>query len=267
MTLFQIHPFLSFNLAVILLLVGKAMTLRIGVLQRYAVPEPVAGGLLCVSVTALAWAAFDLRIQFDLGVRDLLLLVFFAGIGLKSDLPTLLAGGRPLIIMLIPATAFTLLQNVTGIAVATAFGEDGRAELMVGSVALTGGVGTTLAWAPTFAGQYGIANALELGIASNTVGLIAATLVGGPVAAWLIRTRKIQVSRHKDLDIGAPNMGRVPKIDYFSILWAVLALNLVALLGAGLHRLIEAAGITLPAFVSCLMVGIVLRNLLPQSRT
>jgi len=66
-----------------------------------------------------------------------------------------------------------------GISLASAFGMDPKAGLMVGSISLTGGVGTALAWTPTFVDELGIQNALELGVAANTVGLIAACVIGG----------------------------------------------------------------------------------------
>jgi ESS family glutamate:Na+ symporter len=134
---------------------------------------------------------------------------------------------------------------------------------MVGSVSLTGGVGTTLAWAPIFAEKLGITNALELGVAANTVGLIAACVIGGPIAALLIRRGGLKAENKRDLDIGVPNEGRAVRMDYFCILWSILALNVTVLIGLALHEAITAAGVTLPAFVSCLVAGIVLRNLLP----
>lgn len=192
MTFFTVHPFHSFNLAVVLLIAGKILTLNIDLLRRYSIPEPVAGGFLCIAVTGLLWALFDLKVSFEVGIRDFLLLVFFAGIGLKSDIRTLLAGGRPLVILLILATSFILLQNFAGMGLARLFGMEPKAGLMVGSVSLTGGVGTTLAWAPIFAEKLGITNALELGVAANTVGLIAACVIGGPIAALLIRRGGLQ---------------------------------------------------------------------------
>ena len=163
MTFLSVHPFLSFNLAVVLLILGKILTLNLDLLRRYSIPEPVAGGFLCIAVTGGLWAVFDLRVAFEVGIRDFLLLVFFAGIGLKSDIRTLLAGGRPLVILLVLATGFILLQNFAGMGLAGLFGMAPQAGLMVGSVSLTGGVGTTLAWAPIFAERLGISNALELG--------------------------------------------------------------------------------------------------------
>ena len=259
----SVHPFLSFNLAAILLILGKILTLNLGILRRYSIPEPVAGGFLCVAVTGLMWALFDLRITFNVQIRDFLLLVFFAGIGLKSDIRTLLAGGRPLLVLLVLSAVFILLQNAAGMGLAGLFGMDPRAGLMVGSVSLTGGVGTTLAWAPIFSDRLGITNAMELGVAANTVGLIAACVIGGPIAAFLIRRRGILTSGRPSLDIGTPNAGRASRMDYFCVLWAILALNITVMLGLALHEVIIETGATLPAFVSCLLAGIILRNLLP----
>ncbi|KHJ53868.1 glutamate permease [Aureimonas altamirensis] len=259
----QVSPFLSFTIAVLLLIVGKILTMNFAVLRKYSIPEPVVGGILCASLVALAYWLPGWQVQFELGMRDYLLLLFFASIGLKSDAATLVQGGRPLVVLLVLATAFMLVQNATGMGIATLFGLDPKAGLMVGSVSLTGGVGTTVAWAPIFVGDLGIANAMELGIASNTVGLIAACVIGGPMAALLIRRNRIVTSGDADLDIGAAHEEPEPKMDYFCLLWAILALNVAVMLGMALDSLIALTGFRLPTFVSCLLAGIAIRNLLP----
>lgn len=257
----EIHPFLSFNLAVLLLLVGKAITLRSNVLRRYSIPEPVIGGVLCAALVAIIYAAVGWQIQFQLEVRDFLLLLFFAGIGLNSDISTLAKGGRPLIVLLALATLFMIVQNVLGMSVASMFGLDPLAGLMAGSVSLTGGVGTTAAWAPIFTERLGIANAMELGIASNMIGLIAACVIGGPIAAFLMKLHRIQPSNDADIDIGVPHdASTAVSVDYFSILWAILTLNITVMLGIGIDALLSQTGLTLPTFVSCLIAGILLRN-------
>ncbi|WP_428829462.1 sodium/glutamate symporter [Aureimonas altamirensis] len=258
----EVHAFLSFNIAVLLLILGKAITLRSDLLRRYSIPEPVVGGFLCAAFVAGVYFLFDRRILFQLEVRDFLLLLFFAGIGLKSDVGTLLRGGRPLVILLVLATVFMVGQNAVGMSVASLFGLDPLAGLMVGSVSLTGGVGTTVAWAPTFRDELGIANAMELGVASNTVGLIAACVIGGPMAAFLMRRNGIETSGSAALDIGAAH-DATPPLDYFSVLWAMLILNVTVLLGAGIDVVIARTGLMLPTFVSCLIAGILLRNLMP----
>ena len=259
----RIDAFLSFNLAVVLLLCGKALVMKLPLLRRYSIPEPVAGGILCAVVVGLIYTLSGAKILFSLGVRDFLLLIFFGGIGLNSDIRSLLRGGKPLGILVLLATVFILAQNLTGMGVASLFGLDPKAGLMAGSISLTGGVGTTLAWAPIFVRDHGIANALEIGVAANTVGLVAACVIGGPIAAFLIKRRHLKSASDAALEIGAPNARRYVPLDYISVLWAVLALNLTLMLGVGLHRLIEATGVTLPTFVSCLLAGILLRNLTP----
>ncbi len=194
MTSIVVDDFLSFTLTIILLFIGKGLTSRSEFLRRYSIPEPVIGGFLCAASVGLAYYLFDLQIVFSLEVRDFLLLYFFAAIGLQADVRLLIAGGKPLAILLVLASLFILIQNLAGMGVAGAFGMDPKAGLMVGSVSLVGGIGTALAWAPTFVESFGIGNALELGVAANTVGMIAACVVGGPIARFLITRNNITTS-------------------------------------------------------------------------
>jgi ESS family glutamate:Na+ symporter len=258
----EVDAFLSFTLAVVLLISGKVLTMNVALLRRYSIPEPVAGGFLCAAFVGAVYLLLGTKVQFELGIRDFLL-AFFSGIGLNSDVRTLLRGGKSLAVLVVLATLFILLQNFTGMGIASFLGLNPKAGLMAGSISLTGGVGTTLAWAPIFVSEHGVANALEIGVAANTVGLIAACVIGGPIAAVLIRRYSITPSGNTDLDIGTSHVGPHARMDYFCVLWAMLALNLTVMLGMGIHFIIESAGITLPAFVSCLLAGIVIRNVTP----
>ncbi len=258
-----IDAFHSFNLAVVLFISGKILAMKIESLRRYSIPEPVVGGFLCAAFVAGVYQFGGYKIVFDLAIRDYLLLLFFAGIGLKSDIRTLLRGGKPLLVLTALAAAFIVMQNFAGMGIASLFGVDPKAGLMLGSISLTGGVGTTLAWAPIFEERLGIGNALELGIAGNTLGLIAACVIGGPIAAHLIDKRDVTQSNDTRLDVGTTFEGPPAKMDYFCVLWAVLFSNIAVLLGTGIHSLIVAAGIVLPQFVGCLIGGILIRNLMP----
>src|SRR5690606_39561126 len=112
-------------------------------LRRYSIPEPVVGGVLCAAVVAAIYFRWDRQIRFQLEVRDSLLLVFFAGIGLKSDIRTLLRGGRPLVVLLVLATIFIAAQNAVGMTVASLFSLPPLARLLARAVALKGGDATT----------------------------------------------------------------------------------------------------------------------------
>jgi ESS family glutamate:Na+ symporter len=258
---YEFGGFVSFTLAIILLFLGKTLVSRVEILRRYSIPEPVIGGFLCAAAVGITYFVFDFKVSFTLEVRDWLLLYFFAAIGLRADIRTLVSGGKPLAILLGLATTFIFLQNLAGIGIATAFGMEPKAGLMVGSISLTGGVGTALAWAPTFVESLGISNALELGVAANTVGLISACVIGGPIARYLITRHRITPSRDEQLDIGVEHeKQRTTMVDSYGILWAWLWLNVAMIFGYFLDQALTAGGLQLPLFVSCLIGGILIGN-------
>ena len=261
MSSYEFGGFVSFTLAIILLFLGKTLVGKVEILRRYSIPEPVIGGFLCAAAVGVAYFVFDLKVTFKLDVRDWLLLYFFAAIGLRADIRTLISGGKPLAILLALATTFIFLQNLAGIGIASAFGMNPKAGLMVGSISLTGGVGTAMAWSPTFVESLGISNALELGVAANTVGLISACVIGGPIARYLITRHKIAPSGDAQLDIGVEHeKQRTTMVDSYGILWAWLWLNVAMIFGYFLDQALAAGGLQLPLFVSCLIGGILIGN-------
>ena len=263
MTSFEVDGFFSFQIAIILLFVGKGLTRHSELLRRYSIPEPVIGGFMCAAIVAIAYYFFGLQISFSLEVRDLLLLYFFGAIGLHADIRMLISGGKPLVILLGLASVYILLQNLTGMGLASAFGMDPKAGLMVGSISLVGGIGTALAWAPTFVDELGISNALELGVSANTVGMIAACVVGGPIARFLITRNNLDTGGDSELVVGVKRGGDESdrQVDSYALLWAWLWLNMTLLLGYFINEGLEMGGVRLPLFVSCLIGGIVIGNL------
>jgi len=256
----EINSFVSFTLAIILLFVGKIALNRSAILRQYSVPEPVIGGFLAAIIVGILYFAFGLKVSFSLEVQPFLLLYFFAGIGLKSDIRDLLAGGKPLLLLTVLAGLYLLLQNSIGMGVASLFGMDPKAGLMAGSISLTGGMGTTVAWAPLFADQLGIMNATEIGVASSTLGLIAACVIGGPLANFLIGRHKLKTSQDGNLDIGQSNSEQHLMVDSYGVLWAWLWLNIALIIGYFLNMALESVGFNVPLFVSCLLAGIVISN-------
>ncbi len=257
----EVINFISFTLAIVLLFVGKVALSCSPLLRRYSIPEAVVGGFLAALVVGALYLLFGTKVTFAMDAQPFLLLYFFAGIGLKSDVRDLVTGGRPLAVMIGLISAYLVLQNLVGMGVAAALGMDAKAGLMAGSVSLTGGLGTTIAWGPTFTEELGITNAVELGVAASTIGLVAACIIGGPSATYLIRRHQIEMSEDDNLDVGQPNDKQHQNVDSYGVLWAWLWLNLSLILGFFLDQAIAAAGVNMPLFVSCLVAGIVLGNL------
>ncbi|WP_108945012.1 sodium/glutamate symporter [Shewanella halifaxensis] len=258
MELIEVDGFISFTLAIVLLFIGKFATVRYQLLQKYSIPEPVIGGFICAIVVAIFYALFDVTIEFDLAVRDTLLLYFFAGIGLSASFKVLLSGGKPLLVLTLLAIVYIILQNIVGVSIASVLGLEPVIGLMAGSISLIGGVGTTMAWSPTFI-EMGIETAAEVGLAANTLGLISACLVGGPIAKHLINKHKLSSNTDHNLDIGVCH-NETTKLDHFGYLYAWLMLNLSIIFGYFINMGFEAVGLQLPMFVACLVGGILIGN-------
>jgi len=78
--------------ASLVLLLGRGLVSRIGVLRNFNIPEPVAGGLL-VAMFLLMLRTFDIEVRFDTSLQAPLMLAFFATIGLSADFASLRKGG------------------------------------------------------------------------------------------------------------------------------------------------------------------------------
>lgn len=172
-------------------------------MHEYSIPEPVTGGLLFSLLIALIYAVTDVEVNFMLGARDFLLVYFFTTIGINASIKDLLAGGKPLVILLIITIVFMVLQDVLGISVARLFDLPAAVGLLGGTVSLIGGHGTAIAWAPKISEEYGIANAMEIGLACATFGLILASLMGGPIAKFLIGRYNLKPAQAEPLDVAS----------------------------------------------------------------
>ncbi|MEM7022134.1 MAG: sodium/glutamate symporter [Pseudomonadota bacterium] len=124
----QIDPFLSVTIGIIVLFVGKALNQQIAFLRDFNIPEPVTGGLLFSLLFLAIFIASGIEMQFELTARDVLLAYFFTTIGINSKLSELVAGGRPLAILLGATVVYMLVQNLTALSVAGAFGAEGPAS-------------------------------------------------------------------------------------------------------------------------------------------
>ena len=255
-----VRSFLAATAGILVLFLGKGLNRRIVLLREYNIPEPVTGGLLVAAALWVIHLTTDYRITFDLGVRDVLLVYFFTTIGINARISDLKAGGWPLAILLASVAMFMLLQNGLGIAASTLLGRAPAIGLLAGSVSLLGGHGTAIAWAPTFANTYGIANAPEIGILCATAGLVLASVVGGPLARFLVERNRLQGPSNDAPAVGVHYGEAEPRIDYFSFLRAVLAIHVCGILGILVQQALGRLGITLPLFVPCLLAGIVITN-------
>ncbi len=261
----HISAFISVTMGIIVLFVGKRVNGLIRFLQEFSIPEPVTGGLIFSVMIALLYVVTGIEIEFELKARDFLLVYFFTTIGINASLKDLVKDGKPLIILLTITIGYMVVQNLTGISVAAAFGLAAPVGMLGGSVSLIGGHGTAIAWAPRIAADYGIANAMEVGIACATFGLILASIMGGPIAKLLINRYKLQPTVEEPLDVGVSDSGPESRIGHLDFLDAILAIHICVVIGLLLNEQLEDLGLQLPLFVTCLFAGILMTNLMPKN--
>jgi ESS family glutamate:Na+ symporter len=269
-TTFLVPDFLSVTLGMIVFFLGAFLTRRIGFLRNFNIPEPVSGGMAIAVFTWAILAITGLKITFDLASRDLLLVIFFATIGLNARIADLISGGRTIAILVGLTVGFIIVQNVVGLAGTMLFDLPRPVGVLLGSASLIGGHGTAIAWGPTIAQSTGFAAAAEVGIAAATLGLIVAALMGGPIAKILIDRNHLQAQTTGDHVVGLPYgldseaEASPDTISHISLMSSLLAINIAIILGYFANQAITAAGLKLPLFVSCLLVGVIMSNTLPH---
>lgn len=247
--------------AILVLWLGDVLTRRIRFLDRYNIPLAVTGGIVCSLVLAFLAGFWDLKITFDMALRDLFLLFFFSTIGLGAKLNTLREGGKTLALLTGVALVLLVLQNTTGVGLAMLLGERPGYGLLAGSVSFAGGHGTAIAWGNE-AVRAGLEGAREFGIACATFGLIAGGLIGGPIGGWLIEKYKLKPLENSQAaaETGPDQDLPCREIRIENILGTLLVLAICVTAGDAVNRFLSMKGLALPGFLTAMMVGIVITN-------
>lgn len=249
----------TLGIAILVLYTGMLVIRHTGFLRNNDIPVPVVGGLLFAVITGLAYGQFDLRLHFDMALKEPMMLAFFASIGLGADMRMLARGGRQLLWFAVICLVYLILQD--GIGMLTAIGLDMHplVGLLSGSITLSGGHGTGAAWAERFGDTANLAGAMELAMACATFGLILGGLIGGPVAGRLISKHGLQPETRQPVrqDDALPDEDPINTDNFLLALFYIV----VCLAGGKLlASAMSGFAFTLPAFVWSLLIGVVIRN-------
>ena len=261
---------LNFNLvetvvfATAILWLGMFLRKRIFFLSKYNIPAPVIGGV----IFALAsWALKDsFSFNFDMVVKDPLMITFFTSIGLAASFKMLKQGGPQVFIFLIVASVLVLLQNVVAVVLSYATGIHPLLGMLAGSITMSGGHGTGAVYAALFEKQYCLAGGMELAMAAATFGLVMGSILGGPVARRLIERNRLSKSHLNPDEMTYETVDETldPASDgpvSASVLMTTLMQITIAMsVGAFIYEELVKVGIQLPTYLCALFVGIFIRN-------
>ena len=257
-------------LCVLTIYVGTWIVDLVPFLKRNFIPAPVVGGLLCSVIIAIIYWLTDHKYVFDMEIRDRMLLVFFSTIGLNAKLKMLKQGGGALFRLVLVAGVFLFFQDLAGCLTMAAIGEHPAYGLFGGSISFAGGHGTAIAWG-TVAEEAGLEGASVLGIGCATFGLIIGGMMGGPIAKRLMDRHGVEPPKAEESgkDADASDKGSA-SITSHDVLNTLLALAICVGLGEIINRTLFEQGVMLPGFLTALLSGVLLTNLvdyfkLPQS--
>jgi ESS family glutamate:Na+ symporter len=258
----------------VVLLAGYLLRRIVPILGRYNIPAPVVGGLL-VSVAVLIAQQYDVELfQFDLLLRDPLMIAFFTTIGFGASLSLLKQGGPQVAIFFSLSVVAAVLQNVVGGLGAIAMGQSPLFGVLCGSVTLTGGPATGLAFAPQFEAA-GVTGAESIAVAAAMAGIVSGGLIGAPIGTLLIERLRsgrgapgafahaATAAQVVEERLGEPAVEPPSGEDAeaYVLLKSVGAILVAMWAGSWVSAWIGALGVTLPAYIGAMLVAAGLRNI------
>lgn len=252
------NMFITLAVAVIVLIVGKAVKQKVGFLKRFCIPESVVGGLLFSVVTLILHLTGLATVSFDSTLSDLFRVIFFTTVGFMANFRTVREGGRTLILFLVSLAILILCQNLIAVGIASLIGLNPLAGLCTGSIPMVGGHGTSGAFGPLLESM-GISGATTLATAAATFGLVAGSLMGGPLANRLIKNYDLKPDED-DLKYAAEKSAVHQKEEFKNISIALAELFIAAGVGNILYQLISRTGVTFPDYLGAMLVGALIRN-------
>ena len=238
------------------LLLGSLIRRHLPVLARYNIPTPVIGGLLVATAIAIARTQDVTLVKFDTTLQSPLMIAFFTSVGFSASPALLRSGGPQMLWLLALVSVLAVVQNLVGGAIATAFGLHPLFGVLSGSVTLTGGPATGLAFAPLFE-QSGVHGAATIAVATGMAGIVSGSVLGGPIATLLIERYKLRGG--EPLTPLTPLVPVEADADTHTTLRNLIVLLIAMWIGSWISRGVAALEITLPAYVGAMIVGAAIR--------
>ena len=265
-----LDAYASAGVGVVALFLGMFFTRKIAFLKRFCIPAPVSGGLLISLITLLLYGIFGLECSFDGSVKDLCMMLFFTSVGFQSDFKVLRKGGKPLLVMIGLVAVLIVAQNLISVGIARGLNLNPLFGMAAGSIPMSGGHGTAGGFSPLLE-EMGFSGAASITMAAATFGLVAGSLLGGPLGEALIRWHKLdkapsQEETKPDKETEEESKDAADKEKNFrEYLRGACILFIAMALGTGLSKLLAMTGITFPTYFGALLVACFLRNLFDLS--
>ena len=246
--------------AVIVLMAGAFLKKRISFLQKFCIPAPVIGGLLFAILTLVLYMTGVAVIDFDDILKEVCMVFFFTSVGFQANLKVLKSGGKSLIVFLFLVIMLIVMQNFSAIGLANLIGLDSLTGMTTGSIPMVGGHGTAGAFGPVLE-DFGVQGATTVCTAAATFGLIAGSLMGGPVGNRLIKKHNLIATIKTEDDSLLVEEEEKHERHFSMYAPAVFQLIIAVGLGTVVSDLLSLTGMTFPIYIGAMIVAAIMRNI------
>ena len=260
----EINKYLTLAIAVGVLMLGQFLRKRIRFLETFCIPAPVVGGLVVAIISCILYVAGIVEFVYDDTFREICMVFFFTSVGFQANLAVLKEGGKDLILFLVQVILLIVLQNVLAVGMSRVLGVNPLIGMCTGSVPMVGGHGTAGAFGPVIE-DFGIQGATTIATAAATFGLIAGSLIGGPLGNSLIKKYNLLETAKTDEDDEAIEIFdedeemHIRHIDQYAP--AVFELCVTVGLGTLVSALLTKTGMTFPIYIGAMIVAAIIRNI------
>lgn len=246
--------------AVGVLFLGGFLKQKIKLLEHFCIPSPVIGGMIFALLSLGLYVTGVVEFDFDETLKTVCMVIFFTSVGFQANLRILKSGGLSLVIFLGCVIMLILGQNFIAIGVAKLMGLDPLIGLCTGSIPMVGGHGTSGAFGPVLE-DLGVSGATTVCTAAATFGLVAGSLMGGPLGRRLIV--KHDLLKTAVAEDETPLVEEEEKKHRSVSMYAPAAYQIAIAMGLGtvVSWLLSKTGMTFPIYIGAMIIAAVMRNI------
>lgn len=250
----------TLGMAVAVLFLGAFLKKRIKFLETFCIPSPVVGGLIFAIVSCILYATGILEISFDETLKNACMVIFFTSVGFQANLKVLKSGGLSLVVFLVCVIVLIISQNLVSVGLAKLVGVSPLIGLSTGSIPMVGGHGTAGAFGPVLE-DLGISGASTLCTAAATFGLVAGSLMGGPIGRRLILKHDLLKTAVMEDDATLVEDEKKHKRSVSMYAPATYQIAIAMGLGTIVSWALSKTGMTFPIYIGAMIVAAAMRNI------
>ena len=256
----QIDMYQTLALSVVVLMLGQFLKQKINFLEKFCIPSPVVGGLIFSVLTCILYSTGVVEFTFDDTLREVCMVFFFTSVGFQANLKVLKSGGKALAIFLGLVIALIFMQNLLAVGVSHLIGLDSLVGLCTGSIPMVGGHGTAGAFGPVLE-DFNVQGATTICTAAAIFGLVAGSLIGGPIGKRLIEKKHLLDTIVTEDD--SLLVEEEKKHERHSNMYAAAVFQLILAVGLGtiISELLTKTGLTFPIYIGAMIVAAIVRNI------